>query len=241
MRAGKTRYIPLTEHHISAHYPPVDGLPLQAAAPLLAGQGGGKPAPSTGRKAAGEKLASPSKSSPWKAAPAPQSCTSSEEQCQAALARPDPPRPPPPPVRPVLKMPPAKQETCLQTGGLKPSSKAINPFVQTVLLRLAERVRFPIRGLTAPARAAKLGFTWRAGEGPGGRALPRFIGVFQRCVQLLEALLQRVALVVLDQLLGRMERHPAVSAILCVTRRDGAHAQRGYKNLPASFQTSWLP
>lgn len=58
----------------------------------------------------------------------------------------------------------------------------------------------------------QLGFTWGAGEGPGGRALPGFVGVFQGRVQLLEALLQRVALVVLNQLLGRKERHLAVSA-----------------------------
>lgn len=76
-----------------------------------------------------------------------------------------------------------------------------------MLLHLAERVGFPTASLTAPARAAELGFTWGAGEGPGGRALPGFIGVFQRRVQLLEALLQRVALVVLHQLLGRTERN----------------------------------
>lgn len=146
---------------------------------------------------------------------------------------------PPPPLRLVLKMPPAKQDTRLQTGELKPCSKAINPFIQMMLLHLTERVRFPIRSLTAPTRAAELGFTWRAGERPGGRALPRFIGVFQRCVQLLEALLQRVALVVLDQLLGRMERHPGVSTVLCVTCRDGAHAQKGLQK-PTSKLSNFL-
>lgn len=104
-----------------------------------------------------------------------------------------------------------------------------------------ERLRFSTMSLTAPAPApaAELGFTWGAGEGPGGRALPRFIGVFQRRVQLLEALLQRVALVVLHQLLGRTERHPAVSTVLCVTCRDGARAQRGYKK-PTSKLSNFL-
>lgn len=89
----------------------------------------------------------------------------------------------------------------------------------------------------------KLGFTWGAGEGPGGRALPGFVGIFQGRVQLLEALLQRVALVVLNQLLGRKEgrkeRHLAVSASPFMTCRDSA--TRGNKNPPASFRTSWLP
>lgn len=85
----------------------------------------------------------------------------------------------------------------------------------------------------------ELGFTWGAGEGPGGRALPGFVGIFQGRVQLLEALLQRVALVVLNQLLGRKERHLAVSASLCLACRDSA--PRGNKNPPASFRTSWLP
>lgn len=150
-----------------------------------------------------------------------------------------PPPIPPPPLRLVLKTPPAKQDARLQIGGLKPYSKAINPFVQTMLLHLTERVRLPIRSLTAPTRAAELGFTWRAGERPGGRALPRFIGVFQRCVQLLEALLQRVALVVLDKLLGRMERHPGVSTVLCLTCRDGAHAQKGLQK-PTSKLSNFL-
>lgn len=46
-----------------------------------------------------------------------------------------------------------------------------------------------------------LGTTWGPARGPGGRALPGLVGILERGVQLLEALLQRVALVVLHQLL----------------------------------------
>lgn len=43
--------------------------------------------------------------------------------------------------------------------------------------------------------------TWRAAGGPGGSTLTGLIGVLECCVQLLETLLERVALVVLHQLL----------------------------------------
>lgn len=45
------------------------------------------------------------------------------------------------------------------------------------------------------------GTTWGPAGGPGGRTFPGLVGVLERGVQLLEALLQRVALVVLHQLL----------------------------------------
>lgn len=80
-------------------------------------------------------------------------------------------------------------------------------FLHPVLLQLVE------------GAGAGLGCTWGAGEAPGGRALPGFVGVLQGGVQLLEALLQRVALVVLNQLLGRKERHLAVSATPCMSGR----------------------
>lgn len=48
------------------------------------------------------------------------------------------------------------------------------------------------------------GTTWGPAGGPGGRTFPGLVGVLERGVQLLEALLQRVALVVLHQLLQDM-------------------------------------
>lgn len=48
---------------------------------------------------------------------------------------------------------------------------------------------------------AGAGVTWGPAGGPGGRALPRLVGVLERGIQLPEALLERVALIVLHQLL----------------------------------------
>lgn len=52
-----------------------------------------------------------------------------------------------------------------------------------------------------------MGITWGPAGGLGGRAFPRLVGVLERGVQLLEALLERVALVVLHQLLQDARAH----------------------------------